>query len=150
MMSSVWTLRLNRRRAFSNDSPSCSRTSATLITPKPALIGYIKSLPHSLLRCGEPCEKTDYEFGFVDPSVEETLRAPTHSGRAPHSIPRVQVRLSRVRRKRSPRASSVSHAKNDPEKLHRPLNVVQAVNFVTSSSPSIDQNWCMRQPIAYS
>ena len=32
MMSSCWTLRLKRRRAFSNDSPSCSRTSANLIT----------------------------------------------------------------------------------------------------------------------
>ena len=36
-MSSVMTLRLNRRKAFANDSPSCSRISATLITPKPAL-----------------------------------------------------------------------------------------------------------------
>jgi hypothetical protein len=34
IMSSVITLRLNRRRAFSNDSPSCSRTSAILTTPK--------------------------------------------------------------------------------------------------------------------
>src|SRR5262249_6507382 len=32
MMSSAWTLRLNRRRAFSNDSPSCSRISAKSIT----------------------------------------------------------------------------------------------------------------------
>ena len=30
MMSSVWTLRLNRRSAFSSGSPSCNRTSAKL------------------------------------------------------------------------------------------------------------------------
>jgi hypothetical protein len=35
IMSSCCTLRLKRRRAFSNDSPSCSRTSAKLITSPP-------------------------------------------------------------------------------------------------------------------
>src|SRR5580698_7305018 len=33
-MSSCCTLRLNRRRAFSRDSPSCSRTSAKLTHPQ--------------------------------------------------------------------------------------------------------------------
>src|SRR5215472_6633839 len=33
MMSSVWTLRLNRRSAFSSGSPSCRRTSAKLVPP---------------------------------------------------------------------------------------------------------------------
>src|SRR6202012_1257362 len=32
-MSSCWTLRLKRRSAFSNGSPSCTRTSAKVITP---------------------------------------------------------------------------------------------------------------------
>jgi hypothetical protein len=32
-MSSVITLRLKRRKAFSNDSPCCNRTSAIQITP---------------------------------------------------------------------------------------------------------------------
>src|SRR3954452_19161532 len=33
MISSCWTFRLNRRRALSIDSPSCTRTSATRYTP---------------------------------------------------------------------------------------------------------------------
>src|ERR1700737_3890275 len=33
MMSSCWTLRLNRRRAFSSGSPSCNLTSAKFETP---------------------------------------------------------------------------------------------------------------------
>jgi len=41
MVSSVCTFRLQRRRAFSNDSPSCSRTSAKLITPSQPYIGHI-------------------------------------------------------------------------------------------------------------
>src|SRR5258708_7428233 len=47
MMSSCCTLRLKRRRAFSNDSPSCSRTSANLITSQPATNSRtLLSLPH--------------------------------------------------------------------------------------------------------
>src|SRR5918993_275201 len=37
MISSCWTFRLNRRRALSIDSPSCTRTSATRIHPLPRL-----------------------------------------------------------------------------------------------------------------
>jgi hypothetical protein len=37
---------LNRRRAFSNDSPSCSRTSANLTTSRPATNCARLSLPH--------------------------------------------------------------------------------------------------------
>ena len=36
MMSSGWTFRLNRRRAFSRGSPSCTRTSAKEIHSQPA------------------------------------------------------------------------------------------------------------------
>src|SRR5450755_566489 len=46
MMSSVITMRLNRRRAFSNDSPSCSRTSAILVTPPISFnYGYLELTP---------------------------------------------------------------------------------------------------------
>ena len=41
MVSSVCTFRLQRRRAFSNDSPSCGRTSAKLITSSQQCIGHI-------------------------------------------------------------------------------------------------------------
>jgi len=44
IISSVITLRLNRRRAFSSDSPSCSRTSAILITPMPSRYRTYQSL----------------------------------------------------------------------------------------------------------
>jgi hypothetical protein len=46
MMSSCCTLRLKRRRAFSSDSPSCSRTSANLITSPPVSNRTHSSLPH--------------------------------------------------------------------------------------------------------
>src|SRR5260370_16354268 len=39
MMSSVCTLRLKRRRAFSKDSPSCNRTSAKLKHPQTYPVG---------------------------------------------------------------------------------------------------------------
>src|SRR5208337_4636369 len=54
MMSSVITLRLNRRRAFSNDSPSCSRISATLITPKTSTISDILELTPFVPRSAYP------------------------------------------------------------------------------------------------
>src|ERR1700691_4936198 len=46
-MSSCCTLRLKRRRAFSRDSPSCSRTSAKLTHPQTRPVGpnsYYKDL----------------------------------------------------------------------------------------------------------
>jgi hypothetical protein len=45
MMTSVCTLRLKRRRVFSNDSTSCSRTSAKFITPANNISELTSSVP---------------------------------------------------------------------------------------------------------
>src|SRR5437660_9228035 len=41
-MSSCWTLRLNRRKAFSRGSPSCTRTSPKPIHPPTYLVGFVE------------------------------------------------------------------------------------------------------------
>src|SRR6202021_1582077 len=43
IMSSVITLRLKHRKAFSRDSPSCNRTSAKIVTPAQNCIGLIRA-----------------------------------------------------------------------------------------------------------
>ena len=49
MISSCWTLRLKRRKAFSRDSPSCSLTSAKLdYTPKPAPVTVVNESGNGL------------------------------------------------------------------------------------------------------
>jgi hypothetical protein len=60
MMSSCCTFRLKRRRAFSSDSPSCSRTSANLITSQPAT-------NHAHLSCAlrTKAAKVDMEVAWV-------------------------------------------------------------------------------------
>ena len=74
MMSSCCTLRLNRRRAFSNDSPSCSRTSANLITSQPATDLAPLSLPHLY------CAPHGTECQFSVAPKHATLRAGDRAG----------------------------------------------------------------------
>jgi hypothetical protein len=71
-MSSVITLRLKRRRAFSNDSPSCSRTSAIFITPKPTMT-YFKLTPF-VRRSVEPTAKSAICFARV---ADKLVESPT-------------------------------------------------------------------------
>jgi hypothetical protein len=53
-MSSVWTLRLKRRRAFSTDSPSCNRTSANSSPPTHHYIEHVRVYSLIVARPVEP------------------------------------------------------------------------------------------------
>src|SRR5579864_5142102 len=103
MMSSCCTLRLKRRRAFSNDSPSCNLTSAKLDTP-PNLV----PLDHS-------------SYGKVpSPSQEDMLGFATVFGVKHPKSPAFAVKTSSEARI----APDVVHRHPSPSKNRQLLDIV--------------------------
>src|SRR5260370_12656420 len=78
MMSSVCTLRLKRRRAFSKDSPSCNRTSAKLKHPQTYPVGQsqlLQSWSHKSSRISNARIKSE--------TAIHPLRCPFWAGNGP-------------------------------------------------------------------
>src|SRR3979411_646288 len=95
MMSSCCTLRLNRRNAFSRDSPSCNRTSAKLTHPQTRPVGpdsYYKDLTLSQEEMAEFFFQPNAfhglrlaDYAFVRPARRlVSVRTGSALGRRPH------------------------------------------------------------------
>src|SRR5215472_11873264 len=138
MMSSVCTLRLNRRRAFSSDSPSCSRTSAKLTHPQTGPRWTAKLLQEIAHKSRRNCPNGSNWRSSLPRHLHSQLHLP---GRI--RTGGLQKRLQRLERRRK---CSVPHLHRVLHELRR-LGLKTAICDVHSLIVAVEQVKALRQQL---